>query len=64
MCSFDSSSLKKSTQNSVIIVIVLLAILKTMNISWAKSHTHNNSGQQDTDKSLEIKLYDVNQLII
>jgi len=40
-------------------VTVLLVILKTMNTSLTESLTHNNSGQRDTDKILEIKLCDV-----
>jgi len=44
--------------------MVLLAILTIMNTNAAESHTHNHSAQQDIDKNLEIKLYDVDQLII
>ena len=61
--SLGSSNLKKSTQLPCYTCNHYTRNIEDNEYKLNRT-THNNSGQQDTDKSLEIKLYNVNQLII
>lgn len=57
ICSWIVLVSTKSTQYLVIRVRVLFAILRIVNTSSTESHSHNNSGRQDTDNILEIKMW-------